>query len=188
MEIIFRAVDGKEFNNRWDCLRYEQELEEKQREIEHQKIKEFYVTFSNDFFPESDYDVSKFEFSTTLSWLTQDLKYLCRTKTKEELQNYFISKGINEELSKYIEWGDIENDAKIRNDFATALRKCKRGTQLSSWIGYALSKQDVSNLARLHKSNKFRKKIEDLLTDCNFHYECGKFMNKEYDEFLKEEE
>lgn len=36
----------------------------------------------------------------------------------------------------------------------------------------------------LHKANKCRKKIEDLLTDCNFHYESAKFHNKDYAEFL----
>ena len=31
------------------------------------------------------------------------------------------------------------------------------------------------------------RKIEELLEDCNFHYENGKFQDGEYDEFIKEE-
>ena len=30
-----------------------------------------------------------------------------------------------------------------------------------------------------------QKEIEDLLTDCNFHYESAKFHNKDYTEFFE---
>lgn len=75
----------------------------------------------------------------------------------------------------------------VRADWETALEQVECGTDLSSVIGWAFSTNDITELAKLHKANKFREKIEDLLTDCNFHYECGQFANGEYDEFLKEE-
>ena len=81
---------------------------------------------------------------------------------------------------------DITED-KIREDWETALEQVNRGSDLSSIIGWAFSDEDITELAKLHKANICRDKIEDLLTDCNFHYECGKFANGEYDEFLKEE-
>jgi len=40
------------------------------------------------------------------------------------------------------------------------------------------------NLTKLHKSKKFGKKIEDLLTDCNFHYECELMSSKDYSKWL----
>ena len=186
MEIIYRAVDGKEFKNRYDCVEYENELEEKKKEAERQKIKEFYVTLSKDFFPDSDIDVSTLDFRRAISWLESDLKTLCKKHSIEEVKKYVTDGGVYNEVSEYVDWNEIEEDANIRNNFADALRNCKDGTQLSCKLGFAFSKEDISELAKLHKSNKFRKKIEDLLTDCNFHYECGKFMNKEYDEFIKE--
>lgn len=81
---------------------------------------------------------------------------------------------------------DITED-EIREDWETALEQVNRGSDLSSKIGYGFSKEDITELAKLHKNNICREKIEDLLTDCNFHSECGKFANGEYDEFLKEE-
>ena len=81
---------------------------------------------------------------------------------------------------------DITED-EIREDWETALEQVNCGSDLSSKIGYAFSNEDITELAKLHKNNICREKIEDLLTDCNFHYECSKFANGEYEEFLKEE-
>ena len=76
--------------------------------------------------------------------------------------------------------------AEIRHDFATALRNVKNGRELSKALGYGFTKNDIANLAKLHKANKFRKKIEDLLEDCNFHPECAVFSEGKYDKYLKE--
>ena len=78
-----------------------------------------------------------------------------------------------------------EREALIRRDFQEAFRHVKYGGDLGSDIRYALSDRDLRHLAELHKANHCRKKIEDLLTACNYHYECGRFMNREYDEFLQ---
>ena len=75
--------------------------------------------------------------------------------------------------------------AEIRRDFATALRNVKKGWELSKAISYGFTPKDIENLAKLHKANKFRKKIEDLLEDCNFHKECADFSEGKYDEYLK---
>lgn len=76
----------------------------------------------------------------------------------------------------------------VRADWETALEQTNRGTDLSRVIDYGFTKNDITELAKLHKANKFREKIEDLLTDCNFHYECGQFMMGEYEEFFEVEE
>lgn len=80
---------------------------------------------------------------------------------------------------------DTDED-EIRADFATALSKVENGSDLSSWLGYGFSDEDISNLAKLHKDGYFREKIEDLLTDCNFHTECGDFASGNYDKYIKE--
>ena len=71
-------------------------------------------------------------------------------------------------------------------DWNTALRSVNKGTSLSALIHWSFSDDDIRKLAELHKANKFRRKIEDLLDDCNFHYESTKFSHGEYAEFLLE--
>lgn len=92
------------------------------------------------------------------------------------------------ELKVYIEdkvnFARARRAAEIRMDFASAFRGVREGRRLSGDLKYGFSPEDISNLARLHKSNKFRKKIEDLLEDCNFHKECGDFSVGNYEPYL----
>ncbi len=81
----------------------------------------------------------------------------------------------------------IIKSVETRNNWEGALREVKKGTEISGTIDFGFTKKDISELAKLHKRNKFRRKIEELLEDCNFHYENGKFQAGEYDEFIKEE-
>lgn len=75
--------------------------------------------------------------------------------------------------------------SEIRKDWSAALRSVKKGYELSGPIDYGFSKDDIRALAKLHKQNRFRKKIEDLLEDCNFHTECADFSDGEYDKYLE---
>lgn len=75
----------------------------------------------------------------------------------------------------------------IRRDYHTALKKVKVGGELAPLLKWRFSKEDLKKLAALHKANKCRRKIENLLTDCNFHAEVGKFTAGKYEEFLKGE-
>ena len=94
-------------------------------------------------------------------------------------------------LKKYLENSGelnvekIQKVVDIRSDFDTALKNVKRGTELSSILGWGFSDADIKELAKLHKARKYRSKIESLLTDCNFHAECSDFANGNYDEYLK---
>lgn len=99
----------------------------------------------------------------------------------------FIEYEQNEELRNQLErlLEQAETGASIRRDFAGALRKVRRGTDLSYKLGFAFSNRDLKALTKLHKSNKFRKKIEDLLGDCNFHTECGLMAERNYQELDK---
>ena len=72
----------------------------------------------------------------------------------------------------------------IRKDFHSALKSVKHGRELASKLSYSFSGKDLMELAKLHKGNKCRKKIEQLLTSCNFHSEVGRLVRKEYDYFL----
>lgn len=76
--------------------------------------------------------------------------------------------------------------AMIRRDWGQALDRAQNGSDLSYPIGYGFSEQDIRTLAELHKNGQYRDKIEDLLTDCNFHRECLAFSEGRYDAYLKD--
>ena len=69
-------------------------------------------------------------------------------------------------------------------DFNKALSRVKEGSDLSRKCGWGFSMLEIKELAILHKTGKHREKIEDLLTDCNFHRECSDFMHGRYDQYI----
>ena len=127
--------------------------------------------------------------------LESDLEAVfCRAEYREateEISEYFRKEYIEKERDpehkkQFQEIHDKALDAAmIRSDFATALRSVRKGTDLSSRLGFGFSSEDLKNLMELHKSGEFRRKIEDLLTDCNFHEECGLMENREYEALSK---
>ena len=57
--------------------------------------------------------------------------------------------------------------------------------EIARILEYGLSKSDLSELAKLHKANHFRAKIEDLLTTDNFHTDCDNFVKENYDLYIE---
>lgn len=82
------------------------------------------------------------------------------------------------EVEKMIDKG--KKSAVIRHNWPSAFRKVKNGRDLSSAVGWGFYKDDLRTFLKLHKANKFRKKIESLLTDCNYHTFCGYLSVGEY--------
>ena len=102
---------------------------------------------------------------------------------------YYLYKQDNDRLHRNSNDEFILDEESIRNDFKTALEEVEEGTELSGILGYGFSDEDIQNLAIVHRDNEeLREKIEDLLTDCNFHSECGLLSEGKYDELIKEEE
>ena len=91
-------------------------------------------------------------------------------------------------VRQYVSIDAAWRDAEIRRDWASALRAVRHGEDLSRDIDWAFSPRDIKNLAKLHKANRFRKKIEDLLDDCNFHTEAALMSSHQYDKLLNEED
>lgn len=87
-------------------------------------------------------------------------------------------------VKEHLNIEEIRNSLEVRLDFGRALEKVGNGRELSPLIGWAFYKEDIRDLAKLHKAGKYCEKIEDLLTDCNFHRECGDFINGRYDKYL----
>lgn len=91
-------------------------------------------------------------------------------------------------VRQYVSIDAAWRDAEIRRDWASALCAVRHGEDLSRDIDWAFSTRDIKNLAKLHKANRFRKKIEDLLEDCNFHKEAALMCSHQYDKLLNEED
>lgn len=74
--------------------------------------------------------------------------------------------------------------AAIRTHWAEAFDMVEAGSDISKYISYALSDDDVARLAMIHQEkDEYRDKIEALLTDCNFHKECGALADGQYSGF-----
>ena len=88
------------------------------------------------------------------------------------------------EIKEIVSVDDAYKEATIRKDFAAALKAVKKGYDLSSDLRYSLSDDDLMQLAKLHKANLFRKKIEELLKDCTCHEECDLMSSGDYSKWL----
>lgn len=128
-------------------------------------------------------------------WLQEDIAHILREdniddfKAEEWIRELINSSPMAKSILEHcISIDKAAADANIRRDFYSALKKVKHGSELSWKLGYGLSKRDLKELAKLHKSNKCRRKIEELLTDCNFHSEVGLLSNKQYECFFEKGE
>ena len=75
----------------------------------------------------------------------------------------------------------MNRENEIRLNWRESLENVKKGWELSGGIGYAFCQQDLLILLGFHKAGLFREKIEELLTDCNFHTESGLLNNEDYE-------
>lgn len=82
-------------------------------------------------------------------------------------------------------WTLIKAEIDIHRDWSSAFKSVKDGSDLSGPVRYSFYQSDLYEFVRLHKANRFRKKIEELLTDCNFHGESSMLSSGMYDECLK---
>ena len=77
-----------------------------------------------------------------------------------------------------------DRDEEIRNNWSAALEAVAEGTDLSRDIGWSFNDGDIKELARLHKDNKYREKIECLLVDCNFIRAAMDFGTGKYEAYI----
>ena len=153
-----------------------------------QNVKDLDYNIWKKYHPEYD-GKNEPDLNQAIIWLKNDISSIMVDfpNSENDILNLIKNNEFGNEIISMIEMNEIRDDVNIRTDFLTALNSVKRGSDLSHRIGYALTPKDLSKLALLHKQNKCRNKIEELLTDCNFHYECCQFENQNYEEFLNSE-
>ena len=189
MRTEYIANDGTRFSDKLECLRYEKSIKEKRKREIQQEMQEVGEKLWRKYHPEYvGGDEPQLEMAA--DYLKADICALLCDFPESELD---IIAAIQELphgdiiLAVYIDMEQIKEKSVIRRDFDAALCSVKYGNELSKILDWSFRKKDIAELARLHKKKRHRKKIEELLSDCNFHYECGKFKSGEYEEFLKEE-
>ena len=184
-ETTYIADDGTKFVNQVDCERYGEECREKKRMEYLTDVRDLDLKIWKKFCdPEAkDVDVNP---QYALAWLKSDIEHIIieGIADMDKIIEFIMHDKYGNRIISDVEIGSIIENVKIRKDFKNAFAKVKNGNELSTNLDYSFSKTDLSNLAKLHKSGACRRKIEELLTACNFHYECNKFINKEYAEFI----
>ena len=128
-----------------------------------------------------------------ISYLQADIEAALRKaedliSTKHEIEDLLAASWAYEKITSAHVVADAYIAASIRRDFAAAFQSVKHGWELSKSIGYSFFDSDIVELAKLHKANKYRKKIEELLEDCNFHSECGRMAANDYSDWLDTKE
>lgn len=125
-------------------------------------------------------------------WLQADIEEIFAKCQNADKAKKFILDKINEseyakKVLKVINIDKAHLGGTIRRDWSKALKDVKRGAQLSNLVSYALSDRDLANLAEIYlQGNKnMQEKIEDLLTDCNFHTVCSDFMEGYYGKYIE---
>lgn len=91
-----------------------------------------------------------------------------------------------DELSGIIDDVDDMNEDYIRQNWEKMLESPVGYEYIARKIGWGFTYEDLRELMELHNAGKYREKIEDLLTDCNFHTECADWSEGNY--ILKEDQ
>lgn len=113
-------------------------------------------------------------------WLVADTKAALKLSGLDEAKVEEIKNIVSE---TGIDFDKCYDDARIRLHFPEALKSVSEGSDLAALLGYSFSSDDLMELMKLHKKNRFRKKIEDMLTGANFHSECGLLCSQQYEDF-----
>lgn len=189
METKYIAYDGEEFDDKTACLNYEANLNAEKKKAVLEAAKKVDEQLWDKYFPNHG-ESNEPQLHQVYLWLEADIPYIVlHSETHPTLDNIkseilSIDKNFGDEIISNLDFESMEEIISIKYDWESALRNIRTGRDLSGPIGYSLDSMDLKNLATLHKANKFRKKIETLLTNCNFHKECSDFKNKHYDEYL----
>lgn len=189
---IYVAFDGWQFTNEDDCREYEQQLKEMadaDARARKKSVLEKAIALDELIWKKyhPDYDGSnRPSENQVITYLRNDIESIMVEVSGSEKIIQTIIRGVScgSEILAMLDWEKIQDNVNIRLNFHEALKSVKHGSDLAGRLDYSFSRLDVLHLAELHKSNKCRKKIEDLLTCCNFRYESGKFKKHEYDEFF----
>lgn len=162
-----------------------------------EKIKDKLMKYCLIYFNDSDDEAKDFinsidldDVDTIIDTLKYDFDLILKNKTKKER-----IKVVNE-IKDFFKDVFVLTD----KDFKTALNRLEISdnwekslrtystSDLSHKLKYGFTKEEIKELATLHKETTkkiVKKRIEDLLTNCNFHSESGILADKDYNKILE---
>lgn len=184
-EIKYIANDGTTFTCESECEKYENSIRKKEKDEVLQEIINIDQKIWKKYHPDWEEDNPPELYQAT-TWLHTDIVSILLEFKNSWMDILGIIKKSKHgaEIIKKLNVNEIKAEVALRKDFLSALHSAKLGSDLSRKVNYSFYAKDLGQLARLHKENKYRKKIEDLLTDCNYHDVCSAFINKNYEEYL----
>ncbi len=147
------------------------------------------------YYPNGKNCIAERQPSTILDWFTYHIEYILLdpnnnfVDSKSNIINIVgASKYKNEIISEYIDLDAIMRDVNLRLDYENAFEKVEFGGTLAAYLTCTIMRFDLYRLAILHKSNKYRDKIEDFLIACNLHNQCQSFINGNYEGYIEFDE
>lgn len=161
-----------------------------------EKIKDKYSLYSKIYFNDSDDEIEMLLKGMDLDDEANFIYHL-----QDEFDVILKSKSPKERLKTINEIKDLFKDVftltdenfqpamtrlQITDNWEKSLRTYST-SEISHKLKYCFSKEELKELATLHKETTkkiVRKRIEDLLTNCNFHYESGILANGNYNKIL----
>lgn len=189
-EVIYIAKDGASFKSIFDCEDYEKSLARKEKECFEQGAWDTLLALCKKYLPDTVLLESsdKPDYFPVDLWYQTDLVSIVlfspAKPSLEDLKAEILESRYGRQILEKISLGKVEQEIAIRSDWAGALEKATRGSSLSASVQYGFNEHDLKELACLHRDGRFRKKIEMMLTDCNFHDEVDDFRNGRYAEYL----
>lgn len=161
-----------------------------------EKIKDKLMKYCLIYFNDSDDEAKDFinsidldDVDTIIDTLKYDFDLILKNKTKKErikvvneIKDFF--KDVFVLTDKDFE--TALNRLEISDNWEKSLRTYST-SDLSHKLKYGFTKEEIKELATLHKETTkkiVKKRIEDLLTNCNFHSESGILANGNYNQIL----
>ena len=162
-----------------------------------EKIKDKLMKYCLIYFNDSDDEAKDFinsidldDVDTIIDTLKYDFDLILKKKTKKErikvvneIKDFF--KDVFVLTDKDFE--TALNRLEISDNWEKSLRTYST-SDLSHKLKYGFTKEEIKELATLHKETTkkiVKKRIEDLLTNCNFHSESGILADKDYNKILE---
>lgn len=160
-------------------------------------IKEKYSLYSKVYFNDSDDEIELLlnamevdDEARFIYHLQNEFDVILKNKTpKERLETIEEIKNLFKEAFTLTD--ENFQPAMTRLHITDNWEKAMRGMQvekLGKDLNYSFTDDELKELAQLHKTTNKRivkKRIEELLTYCNFHYESGEFHDGNYEQFLQ---
>ena len=160
-------------------------------------IKEKYSLYSKVYFNDSDDEIDLLlnamevdDEARFIYHLQNEFDVILKNKTpKERLETIEEIKNLFKEAFTLTD--ENFQPAMTRLHITDNWEKAMRGMQvekLGKDLNYSFTDDELKELAQLHKTTNKRivkKRIEELLTYCNFHYESGELHDGNYEQFLQ---